>query len=227
MCEWDVGRNRLYLVMPLKKLSPLLFAAFFLVAAINLSCKARNKPQKMIHGGCCVASGSSVMMGDGTTKLIENLKVHDTIMGFDPVKNIFLPSVVKSLASTEHEGFVRLEFGTLYRNGQVISAGSSLTLIQDHPVWVKGKGWCSNAPDMTKRIQGMSNVGKYDKDDFCYAYPVDSLKPYREIPIFSIEKVKGIIKAYTVVELGNKLDCFVVNGIVVGVEPRSMEQGGE
>ena len=215
--------------MPLGKNLFLLFAAIVFVVAADLSCKAPGKSKHKPLGpqGFCVAGGSSVMMGDGTTKLIENLKVHDTIMGFDPVKNIFLPSVVKSLASTEHEGFVRLEFGTLYRNGQVISAGSSLTLTQDHPVWVKTKGWCSNAPDLTKRIQGMSSVMKYAKDDICFGYPTDSLKSFREIPLVKIETVKGIIRAYTVAELENKLECFVVNGVVVGVEPRSMEQGGE
>jgi hypothetical protein len=209
----------------MKKNTPLIFiSVFVIITLLDLSCRARRKPEYMrggIHGGCCIAGGSPVMMGDGSTKLIENLKVHDTIMGYDRVKNKFVPSVVEALFSTQHEGFVRINFTV---NEQRAEGRYSLTLTQDHPVWVKTKGWCSDAPEMTKRIQGMSNVFKYAKGDSCYSYQE---KLPKEISITGIEPVKGIIKAYTVVSLQNKLDCFVVNGIVVGVEPRSMEQGGE
>ena len=163
-------------------------------------------------------------MGDGTAKMIEDLKVHDTIMDYDRVKNKFIPSVVEALASTQHEGFVRLCFSGLYVNKQNIAENTLLTLTQDHPVWVKDKGWCSNAPELTKRIQAMPKVNKYSEGDIGYGYRG---KEPKEITLEKIENVKGIIKAYTVVSLQNKLDCFVVNGIVVGIEPRRMEDGGE
>ncbi len=171
----------------------------------------------------CLASGTNVRLANGKDILIEKLKVGDTVMAFDRAKNIFLPAKVLRLAQTQHAGFVKLNFPA--EEGISPNSISSLTLTNDHPIWVKDKGWCSLEPEMTKRSLAMKDVQKLVAGDVCF-----SMNPFGKISerkLVSVEKVNGIVKAYTIVQLENNLDCFFAGDIVVGTEPIQAEQGGE
>ena len=176
-----------------------------------------------IHGGCCLAAGTHVCLGNGKDILIEDLKAGDTVMAFDRAKNIFLPSKVIRVAQTEHDGYVQVKFPA----PEGISGNEfvSLTISNDHPVWIKDKGWCSVEPAITMRVLGMKEVKKLLSQDVCYT--MDSKNNVSEIEISSINKIPGAVKAYTIVQLENNLDCYFAGNIVVGVEAVQQESGGE
>jgi hypothetical protein len=173
--------------------------------------------------GFCLASGTNVRLANGKDILIENLKVGDTVLAFDRVKKIFLPAKVLRLAQTAHSDFVRLNFPSA--EGIFPESVSSITITNDHPIWVKEKGWCSVEPEITKRVLSMKEVQKLKAGDICFS--MDAKKNVSEIKLTAIEKVNGIIKAYTIVQLENNLDCFLGGNIVVGTEAIQMENGGE
>ena len=196
---------------------------------VSFSCIHKKKRMKgPIHGGCCLSQGTLVRMANGKDKLIENLKVGDTVLAFNKKTERFEPSRVQKTFQTEHAGFVKLNFPALNRNGLQIYPATSIILSQDHPVWIKNKGWCSTEPEMTKRILMMKEVKKITAGDAFYTN-MDGTKDGRagDTILGSIEKVKESVRAYTIVKLENDMDCFLANGIVVGTEPMSMQEGGD
>ena len=212
---------------PIKLFLPILF--FCLI--MDISCKSRNSYRKWAKkNGChaCLSHGTLVRLANGKDILIENLKSGDTVLAYNRTKNIFVSSRVLKTFQTEHDGFVKLNFAALFRNGVAVFPKSAIVISEDHPIWVKEKGWCSLNPEMTKRILMMKEVKKLEVNDFCYTNRDSSMEGFAgNILLASIEKIKGSVKAYTIVQLENKLDCFIAEGIVVGTEPLSMENGGE
>jgi hypothetical protein len=208
------------------KIAP--FFLFLLIVGISFSCIQKRKQRKMIHGGCCLSQGTLVRLANGKDILIENLKVGDTILAFDKKTELFVPSKVLKTFFTEHAGFVKMKFDSLMRNGVQVYPSTSIIVSQDHPIWVKGKGWCSTQPEMTKRILMLKDVKKIAPGDACYTNKDGSKEGYAGIAtLASIEKVKDIVRAYTIVKLENNLDCFIANGIVVGTEAMSMQEAAD
>src|ERR1700751_4716691 len=152
--------------MLLKQKSIVVIFSLIFFCCFSFSCLHKRNSKKYIHGGCCLAGGTNVRLANGKNIVIENLKVGDTILAFDKTKKIFLPSKVLKLAQTEHSGFVRLSFPS----GEGISQRdfSTITITNDHPVWVKGKGWCSFNPEMTKRVLAMKDVQQLNSGDICF-----------------------------------------------------------
>jgi hypothetical protein len=192
-----------------------------LCVCISFSCKHK----KVAKGpqGFCLSAGTNVRLANGKDILIENLKIGDTVLAFDRTKNNFTPSKVLRLAQTSHEGFVQLKFPA--PEGISENNYSSMILTNDHPIWVKEKGWCSVQPEITKRILGLKEVGQLKAGDICFS--IDPMNNVSEMKLTSIEKVPGVIKAYTIVQLENNLDCFLGGNIVVGTESMQIEEGGE
>ena len=203
---------------------------FFLILLVGVSVSCIHKKSK-IHpppGGCCLAKGTLVRLANGKDILIENLKAGDTVLAFNKTTELFVPSRVQKTFQTEHTGFVKLNFGALMRNSVEVFPATSITVSQDHPIWIKGKGWCSTQPEMTKRILMMKEVKKIEVGDACYTNMDLSMEGYAGIAtLASMEKVSGSVQAYTIVQLENNLDCFLANGIVVGTEAMSMKDGGD
>ncbi len=176
----------------------------------------------------CLSQGTLVRLPSGKDVLIENLKSGDTILAYDRTKNKYFPARILKTYKTEHDGFVKLNFDSLYRNGVEVFPKMSIIVSKDHPIWVQGKGWCSNEPEMTKRILMLKEVQKYKVGDVFYTNNDSSMEGFSGTTILgSIEKVSGIVSAYSIMQLENNYDCFVANGIVVGTEAMTMENGGE
>lgn len=211
------------------------FISFFLVllmTGISFSCmhgKHKKKPKIWPPpGGCCLAQGTLVRLASGKDIYIEKLKAGDTILAFDKKTELFVPAKVLKTFSTEHAGFVKMKFDSLWRNGVQVYPATSIIVSQDHPIWVKDKGWCSTQPEMTQRILMLKEVKKIAPGDICYTNKDGSKEGYAGIAtLASIEKIKDIVRAYTIVKLENDLDCFIANGIVVGTEAMSMQDGGD
>jgi hypothetical protein len=198
----------------------------FFCVIVSISCV--HKKKKYVHGGCCLSQGTLVRLANGKDILIENLKAGDTVLAFNKTTERFVPSRVQKMFQTEHSGFLKLNFGALMRNGVEVYPGMSIIVSQDHPVWVKDKGWCSTQPEMTKRILMLKEVKKIMVNDQCYTNKDGSMDGGAGIAtLASIEKVSGIVKAYTIVKLENGLDCFIANGIVVGTEAMSMQEAAD
>lgn len=201
--------------------------SLFICLCISISCLHR-KQKKYIHGGCCLSQGTLVRLANGKDILIENLKAGDTVLAFNKTTERFVPSRVQKTFQAEHGGFLKLNFGALMRNGVEVYHAMSIIVSQDHPIWVKDKGWCSTQPEMTKRILMLKEVKKITVGDQCYTNNDRSKEGFAGIAtLASIEKVNGLVKAYTIVKLENELDCFIANGIVVGTEAISMQEAAD
>ncbi|MEO5644840.1 MAG: Hint domain-containing protein [Bacteroidia bacterium] len=200
--------------------------SLFICLGISFSCL--HKKQKFVHGGCCLSQGTLVRLANGKDILIENMKAGDTVLAFNKTTERFEPSKVLKTFSTEHAGFVKMNFNRLMRNEVEVYPATSIIVSQDHPIWVKDKGWCSTQPEMTMRILMMKDVKKIVAGDDCYTNK-DWCKDGRAgtAKLASVEKLSEIMKAYTIVKLDNGLDCFIANGIVVGTEAMSMQDGGD
>lgn len=199
-----------------------------LITGISISCIHKKKKVWPPPGGCCLSQGTLVRLANGKDILIENLKAGDTILAFNRTTELFVPAKVLKMFFTEHAGFVKMKFDSLMRNGVQVYPATSIIVSQDHPIWVKDKGWCSTQPEMTKRILMMKEVKKIAPGDACYTNKDGSKAGYAGIAtLASIEKVKEIIRAYTIVKLENDLDCFIANGIVVGTEAMSMQEAAD
>ena len=199
------------------------FSSVILVFIFLFSCAHRRQMKPPIHEGCCLGAGTHVTLGNGKDILIEDLKAGDTVLAFDRTKNVFIPEKVIRVAQTEHDGYVQIKFPA----AEGISGNEfvSVTISNDHPLWIKNKGWCSVEPSITMRVLGMKEVQKLLSGDICFTK--DSKNNVAEIKISSINKIPGAVKAYTIVQLENKLDCFVAGNIVVGTEAMQAEGGGE
>lgn len=201
-----------------------LLLTLFICVGVFYSC-ATKKESSASRGpqGFCLAGGTSVRLASGKDIFIEQLKVGDTVLAFDRVKKIFRPAKVLRVAQTEHAGFVKLNFPS--GEGTSGNSTSSLTITSDHPIWVKRKGWCSLEPEITKRVLSMNNVQKLNAGDTCYS--INAKKMLSEIKLLSIEKVSGVVKAYTIVQLSSEQDCFLAGTILVGTEAVQIEESGE
>lgn len=103
-----------------------------------------------INPCCCFVAGTLITMADGSTKAIEDVGLGETIVGKDGAHNTVL-------------GFLR---PTLGETGATLMAfnGGRPFMASDHPVWVRGHGWCSWDPEMTYSKYAMT-VGRYQVGD--------------------------------------------------------------
>ncbi len=203
-------------------------SALFIFLCVAISCIHKKPKFYPPPGGCCLSQGTLVRLANGKDILIENLKAGDTVLAFNKTTELFVPSKVLKTFYTEHAGFVKMNFKNLMRNGVEVYPATSIIVSEDHPIWVKDKGWCSTQPAMTKRILMMKEVTQIVAGDVCYTNKDGSKEGYAGIATLeSIEKIKGIVRAYTIVKLQNEMDCFLANGIVVGTEAISMQEGGD
>jgi hypothetical protein len=209
------------------KIKAAYFVLFLIFVGASISCR-HHKKYKLPPGGCCLSQGTLVRLASGKDILIELLKAGDTVLAFNKTTELFVPARVQKTFQTEHAGFMKLNFSALERNGVEVYPATSIIISADHPLWVKGKGWCSTQPEITKRVLMMKDVKKLEAGDACYTNKDMSMAGYAGIAMLvSVEKVDGLVRAYTIMKLENDLDCFLANGIVVGIEPRTMQQGGE
>ncbi len=201
---------------------------FFILCSIAFSCIHKKPKIFPPRGGCCLSQGTLVRLANGKDILIENLKAGDTVLAFNKITDRFVPSRVQKTFRTEHSGFLKLNFSALIRNGVEVYPVMSIIVSQDHPIWVKDKGWCSTQPEMTKRILMLKDVKKIMVNDQCYTNKDGSMDGRAGIATLAfIEKVSGIVTAFTIVKLENDLDCFIANGIVVGTEAMSMQEAAD
>ena len=134
-------------------------------------------------GGVCFAAGTEISMHDGTKKNIEDIVIGDTVLSWDEETNEITRGNVSGLNRPLHDDMVNLTWGNITNKNTF-----------DHPFYVKGKGWCSYAPDLTlKRYVSFETVEKLETGDICYYINGSELE---EIKLSNIEEEMGMIQTY-------------------------------
>jgi RHS repeat-associated protein len=83
------------------------------------------------RGGLCFAGGTEVLMGDGSLKPIEAVSIGDTVLTYDFVKEQAVKTEVIRTDAPMHNNLITISFSNKVTN----------TNTQDHPYFVRNKGW--------------------------------------------------------------------------------------
>jgi RHS repeat-associated protein len=86
----------------------------------------------------CFVAGTTIALVSGATKPIEDVRIGDEVLCYDPVTARFEPRRVRKTISPMHDDLVTLDFGDV-----------TTTNTTDHAFWVATKGWCSVDPEKT------------------------------------------------------------------------------
>jgi len=84
---------------------------------------------------------------------------------------------------------------------------------EDHPYYVKGKGWCSFKPDLTYERYGIEAL-QLEHGDICYYYESGKII---EINIIEFIPLNKEIRTYNLTETENSNNYFA-NGVLVNTE---------
>ena len=131
-------------------------------------------------------------------KNIEDIEIGDIVQSWNEQTNKIGTSKVVKLIQPIYDDMIVIRF-----SNDVVNENTF-----DHPFYVKGKGWCSHSPDLTKK--------RYDIDsellevgDICYFNNGEELE---EVEISSIKENWGEVQTY-IFELDNNY-TFFANGIL-------------
>ncbi|MDA8910956.1 hypothetical protein N9I21_04100 [Crocinitomicaceae bacterium] len=149
----------------------------------------------------CFTGEGLVTLADNSRIRIDQLKVGDEILAYNTKDGACSEATVQEMFEVNHSNLVRIEL-----------QGNSITSTDDHPYWVKEKGWCSLDPESTKkRYDNYSNVSLLKSGDVIIA------QDQTEQEVTSISYLNESEKTYTITKLSNG-DSFFLNGLIVGVE---------
>jgi hypothetical protein len=151
----------------------------------------------------CFAEGTQIMLDNGMTKPIEEIKINDTILSVDMKTMKPEKDIVKKIDIVTHNKIVEILFsdGTLNSN------------TFDHPYFVDGKGWCSYNPSETLQKYKLESK-RLQIGDKCFKYVGDKLIP---IQVTQINEKNVGIKTYNISGL-QKNKNFFANQILVSNE---------
>ena len=149
-------------------------------------------------GAWCFVAGTKVLMVDGTEKNIEDIELNDQVISWSQEQTQTINARVIGVKQPIHQDMILIKFEN----------GTENTNTFDHPYYVKGKGWCSYGPQLTKSRYNM-DVGLLEVGDFCYYHDNGEL---REVEISYIREHLDDVQTY-VIEVEN-FNTFFANGIL-------------
>jgi len=150
----------------------------------------------------CFVAGTQITMSDGTTKSIEDIQPGDSVQSWSEESKKLVTGRVLETFDPLHEDLVILDFGERVTKNT-----------EDHPFFVKGKGWCSVSPRLTKsRYPVFKNVdvGQLEVGDECFLLKGSKLFP---ISLKSIFPTKGLVQTYNLNV--DQTSTYFANGILV------------
>ncbi len=150
----------------------------------------------------CLAAGSAILMANGSSKPIEQLKIGDQVMSVNPKNGQRTPSTILELDSPTHHNLVKISFNN----------GSSLTCTADHPLLNADGHWTSFDPEKTRSAYRYDHVKRLQIGSKLFS------EQHTEIMITNIEVLPQQQPTFTIVRL-DRNQSFIANGIVVGTEP--------
>ncbi|CAM1351046.1 hypothetical protein [Tenacibaculum halocynthiae] len=150
----------------------------------------------------CFVAGTKITLADGKQKLIEEVSVGDKVLTYNIKTQKTEVGVINNLVSPIHTNLVVFTFEKNITNTNTL----------DHPYYVKGKGWASYNPEMTKIKYGL-NVKKIEIGDFVLLYNSNK-KKVEEIKLVSQKLFSETQKTYNLDKV-SKNHNFFANGILV------------
>ena len=152
----------------------------------------------VFYGGeCCFDAGTQVLMSDGTTKNIEDVKVGDMVMSYNETTHEFEPKKVLRTITKHHSDDL------VYVN---LSNGKRIGMRAYHPL-LTIEGYKSLRPELAQTIMEAGKVGKLQIGDTLIGYNSN-------VKITSIEQRNPIDNYDTYnLEIEDNHN-YIVNGIV-------------
>ena len=153
----------------------------------------------------CFDGNTQITLPDETAKSIKTIKTGDKIVTVN-IKTLKPETdIVQKIDSVTHDDMVKIAF-----SDRTVNINTA-----DHPYFVKGKGWCSCKPALTRKKYNISTK-QLTRGDICLKYTQNRIT---EIRIESITPQPGSIMTYNLSRL-LKNNNYLANGIVVSTEKR-------
>ncbi|MCR5456138.1 MAG: hypothetical protein K6F33_14235, partial [Bacteroidales bacterium] len=147
----------------------------------------------------CFAPGTKVMLADGSSKNIEDIREGDQVMSYNANTHAQEPATVEQTASTMHSKLVTYE----------LADGNTITATDDHPLLTE-RGWASVNPTKSANYEGFESIAKIQVGDkLITASGVATIKSMTVSPESQT--------TYTITRLSNG-NTFYANGVIAGVE---------
>lgn len=150
----------------------------------------------VLHNGPCFVEGTEVTLANGDVKNIEDVVVGDEVATLN--EDTIESNVVLEIMSKTNQPTVKYTLS----NGSIVEA----TL--DHPIFIKGKGYCSHTPSLTFEENNGMEVKQIEVNDEVLFY--DDIKG----TITSIELQEDRSTVYNLRNVENN-NNFFANGILV------------
>ncbi len=162
-----------------------------------------NRYNQIVNDFKCFVGGSQVTMADGTFKNIESVQVGYSVLTYNFENQELEINPVLHIDSPVHYQLVRIVF----------SNGEEIVSTEDHPYYVKGKGWCSFNPQQTHKNYNIQ-TGQLEVSDYCLTHKRNKLK---KVKILQIKPREESVRTYNLTKIENS-DNYFVNGILVNTE---------
>lgn len=162
----------------------------------------------------CFVKGTKIAMANGTEKAIEFVAPGDMVLSYNISEQKLEHSMVVEVASATHDNLVQLDFGC-----------AIVTATDDHPFYIKDKGWCSVNPEKTRIYRNMENATALAIGDAAYY-----LDAQGKVAIATLQQIAHLengaaaatgTETFTVTKLEGQNGNFFANGLLVGIEELS------
>jgi len=169
--------------------------------SIQKSLEEGLSPEEMKRRHSCFVPGTKIIMHDGTTRNIEDVKVGDVILSVN-IKNMKVgPDIVVDIPeATKRYRMIEASF----ENGTINKFSPA------HPYWVKGKGWSVFDIEEARKELNFS-VDKLEVGDVVLFYENGKLL---ETKVKSLLDTKEYVEMYNL-EYVKENHTFFANGILV------------
>ncbi len=151
----------------------------------------------------CVAEGTQITVVNNSGKTIEKIIPGDTILSVNTKTMTIEKDVVRKIDSVTHKDLIEISFSDL----------TKLSSTQDHPFYIKGKGWCSFSPSESQQKLNIQTK-QLETGDICIKYQYIRLN---ECKIVAITRKTGSFKTYNISKLKKNKNYFA-NGILISSE---------
>jgi len=154
----------------------------------------------LAHNKCCFAAGTEIIMADGTTKVIEDVMIGESVMTYNEETGEKEPAIVEVLDQPIREGLYVVTF----------ASGVELEVTGDHPLYIMnedGSGaWAAIDVEASIAAYRLSQTDQLDVGDSVVTETGTD-------EVVSIVYVEGDVQTYTL-ERVSKNKNFFANGVV-------------
>lgn len=155
------------------------------------------------NGGLCFKAGTSIIMGDRSEKLIQDVVSGDVVLTYDFDRKVVAEAEVLMVDAPFHDNLIQVTFEN----------GISIVSTDDHPYFVKDKGWCAYASSVTVARYGIATL-PLCINDLCLLHKDEGLI---DVGVKRIDSVKGRERTFNLSKLRGA-NCYFANGFLVSNE---------